>query len=135
MALKRKNIVLLAFVTFASMFCLSSCKQDKSKSLIGKWQHIYIVRLTAEGNDTTDMQGANTFNSFHEDGTLYITNGEKDVNVQYLVKDNALKTFQLNKPDTISMNIKQLDKTFLILQVHWKDSQRPDELLIYKKAQ
>src|SRR5574344_118828 len=134
MAHQRKQIFFIALTTLVTIFALSSCKQDKAKAIIGKWQHIYIVRLAPKGNDTIDMQGSNTFNSFHEDGTLYITNGDKEVNTRYIVAADSLKTFLLQQKDTVSMSIKQLDKHFLALRFHWKEAQRPDEVLIYKRV-
>lgn len=103
--------------------------------IVGKWQHILIVGYSFQGSDTLDMtKYPPNFNTFREDNTLLVTNGEQEVNVRYFVRDKKLFSFILGASDTSIMEIKKLTKDELILQVPINDGTQRKENLYYKRV-
>ena len=130
--MKRKALLLI--VIFALTLTINACKNNNDK-IVGKWQHILIVAEHPQGNDTLDMtKYPPTFNIFRDDSTLLVTNGQKEVNVRYYVSNNKLYSFQLGAFDTSKMEIKQLTKDELILQVTLKNDEQSKEKLYYKRV-
>ena len=74
-----------------------------------------------------------TFNTFRQDSTLLITNGQQEVNVRYFVRDNWLYSYQLGAEDTSIMKIKKLTNKELILEVSINDENQRKESLYYER--
>ena len=128
-----KRRILLIALGIGVCFSFFSCKSDNSK-IIGKWHHILIVGSSPQGNDTLDMTlYPPNFNTFRQDSTLQITNGQQEVNLRYFIRDNRLYSFQLGSLDTSIMEIKKLTNKDLILEVGINDENQKKESLHYKR--
>lgn len=131
-----KNKASLLIVFFALTLTMISCKtKNDNEKIIGKWQHILIVAEYPQGNDTLDMtKYPPTFNTFREDSTLLVSNGQKEVNVRYIINKNKLFSYQLGASDTSKMDIKKLTKDELILQITIMGQEQHNEKLYYKRV-
>lgn len=127
--MKSKTLIIILVLSICIIFI--SCKNGDEK-IIGKWQHILIVGNSIQESDTLDMtQYPPTFNSFRDDSTLLITNGQQEVNVRYFIRDNKLYSYQLGAEDTSIMEIKKLTNKELILEVPINDENQRIETLHY----
>ncbi|MDD2190952.1 MAG: hypothetical protein PHO12_00200 [Bacteroidales bacterium] len=127
--MKSKALIIILVLGITTIFI--SCKTGDEK-IIGKWQHILIVGNSTQGSDTLDMtQYPPTFNTFRQDKTLLITNGQQEVNVRYFIRDNKLYSYQLGSEDTSIMNIKKLTNKELILEFSINDETQRVESLHY----
>ena len=130
--MKAKAVIMILGLAITTLFI--SCKNGDGK-IVGKWQHILIIGNSNLGSDTLDMtKYPPTFNTFRQDSTLLITNGQQEVNVRYFVRDKKLFSFILGAPDTSIMEIKKLTKDELILQVSINDGTQRKENLHYKRV-
>jgi len=131
----KKNTSLLIVILMLTLTMISCKTKNDNDKIIGKWQHILIVAEYPQGNDTLDMtKYPPTFNTFREDSTLLVSNGQKEVNVRYFIQNNKLLSYQLGAFDTSKMDIKKLTNDELILQVTIMGEQQHKENLYYKRA-
>ena len=103
------------FVFIIATIAFISCKKDNKDLIIGKWQTVEIVYVSNIGKDSLDMRGANEFFTFREDNTMYITNGEKEVNSNYFIKGSIMHSFVMGGSDTVKSQIIKLDNKSLTL--------------------
>lgn len=94
---------------------LISCNKSNQDIIIGKWQTTKIIYSSNIDKDSLDMKDANEFFTFRDDSSMYITNGEKETNAKYYIRDNVLYTFNLGSLDTNKMDIIFLDNKNLSL--------------------
>ncbi|MBP6429070.1 MAG: hypothetical protein KA273_01575 [Bacteroidales bacterium] len=129
--MKAKAVIMILGLAITTLFI--SCKNGDGK-IVGKWQHILIIGNSNLGSDTLDMtKYPPTFNTFRQDSTLLITNGQQEVNVRYFVRDNWLYSYQLGAEDTSIMKIKKLTNKELILEVSINDENQRKESLYYER--
>ena len=103
------------FVFIIATIAFISCKKDNKDLIIGKWQTVEIVYVSNIGKDSLDIRGANEFFTFREDNTMYITNGEKEVNSNYFIKGSIMHSFVMGGSDTVKSQIIKLDNKSLTL--------------------
>ncbi len=103
------------FVFIIATIAFISCKKDNKDLIIGKWQTVENVYVSDIGKDSLDMRGANEFFTFREDNTMYITNGEKEVNSNYFIKGSIMHSFVMGGSDTVKSQIIKLDNKSLTL--------------------
>jgi hypothetical protein len=124
-----------ALVILLISLSIFSC-QKKDNTIVGKWQHLLIIGQSNLGTDTLDMtQYPPTYNTFREDSTLLVTNGEQEVNVRYFVRENRLYSFALGAIDTSIMEIAKLTSKELILKVMIDHQDQREESLYYKRIE
>ncbi|MFA7081006.1 MAG: hypothetical protein WC135_00180 [Bacteroidales bacterium] len=129
--MKAKAVIMILGLAVTTLFI--SCKNGDGK-IVGKWQHILTIGNSNIGSDTLDMtQYPPLFNTFRQDSTLFITNGQKEVNVRYFIRDSSLYSYLLGAEDTSIMKIKKLTNKELILEVSIGDGSQRKENLYYER--
>lgn len=126
----KKILLALALISV----CFVSCKNNKEKAIIGKWQNVMIITQYQGGSDSLDMKNAKDFTTFREDKTLYITNGKKEANSNYFIRENTLYSFKLGGIDTNRMEIIMLNSKKLSLKMSLPNFENSTMILNYERV-
>ncbi|MBP1629881.1 MAG: hypothetical protein H6Q15_774 [Bacteroidetes bacterium] len=126
----KKILIALAFISISFV----SCNKNKEKAIIGKWQNVMIITQYQGGSDSLDMKKAKDFTTFREDKTLYITNGKKEANSNYFIRENTLYSFKLGGMDTNRMEIIMLNSKKLSLKMDLPNFENSTMILNYERV-
>lgn len=124
----------ILFVLALISVCFVSCKKNKEKAIIGKWQIVMNITQYQGGSDSLDVRKANDFTTFREDKTFYITNGKEDKNFNYFIRENTLYYFTLGGMDTNRMEIIMLNSKKLSLKMSLPNFENTTMILNYERV-
>lgn len=131
--MKKLTWVLLASMSLTLTFSTASCSSDNkdgkndifdSSSLIGEWYLStatgFVINVDGSVNnfaDTFTEDDAKTFMTFYENGNLFISTDEKQVDLKWELSSDKLKLTDPADGDISILTIKELSPTTLHYQI------------------